>query len=167
MTPSPAPTAAPYHVDDAAPADRAAVLALFVEDLQGLRAPVGSPEALGAVFDGLLAAEGVTILVARTAAGEAVGVLVASALLSVKFAGRSLWIEELYVSRAHRRHGLGAALVQALLERARAAGVLGIDLEAYQGNTPAAVLYRRLGFRRLGRERFHYWLAWDEEGGEA
>ncbi len=126
-----------FAVEAARPEDAEAVIDLFVEDLRDLRAPV---------------------------TGEAVGVLVANELLSVKFAGRSLWIEELYVGKRWRRNGLGRLMVVDLLERARTSGVRGIDLEAYQGNAPAALLYRALGFRRLGRERFHYRFDWEDEG---
>lgn len=92
-----------------------------------------------------------------------VGVLVANVLFSVKLAGRSLWIENLYVDPAWRRHGLGRSLVEHMLDWAETHGIQGIDLEAYQGNTPAAVLYRSLGFERLSRERFWFDFAWVEE----
>ena len=50
-----------------------------------------------------------------------------------------------------------------LLDIARGENAKGIDLEAYHGNAPAALLYRSLGFRRLGRERFFYRLEWEQE----
>ena len=59
--------------------------------------------------------------------------------------------------------GLGRVLVERLLEIARHDGLAGIDLEAYHGNAPAALLYRSLGFRRLGRERFYYRMEWEHE----
>ncbi len=154
-----------FAVEAARPEDAEAVIDLFVEDLRDLRAPVGERVELRDVFDGLLAEPRATVLVVRALeTGEAVGVLVANELLSVKFAGRSLWIEELYVGKRWRRNGLGRLMVVDLLERARTSGVRGIDLEAYQGNAPAALLYRALGFRRLGRERFHYRFDWEDEG---
>jgi ribosomal protein S18 acetylase RimI-like enzyme len=152
-------------VDDARPGDCDDVVDLFIEDLVELRAVVGERDALREVFHALLGDERAVVLVARDGASDGVvGVLVANVLLSVKFAGRSLWIEELYVGKRARRRGLGRLLVDALLERARAMGISGIDLEAYQGNAPAAILYRSLGFRRLGRERFHYRFDWEREG---
>lgn len=88
--------------------------------------------------------------------GDPVGVVLANFNWSLKFAGRSLWIEELYVSPEARRRGLGRLLVEKVLDYAEEQGIRGIDLEAYRGNTPASILYRSLGFYRLGRERFYY-----------
>lgn len=90
------------------------------------------------------------------AGGEPVGVVLANFNWSLKFAGRALWIEELYVTPAARRRGIGRILVETVLDWAEENGFRGIDLEAYHGNTPASVLYRALGFHRLGRERFYY-----------
>lgn len=95
--------------------------------------------------------------VARLApGGEAVGVVLANFNWSLKFAGRALWIEELYVTPKARRRGIGRILVETVLDWAEENGFRGIDLEAYHGNTPASILYRALGFHRLGRERFYY-----------
>lgn len=94
--------------------------------------------------------------------GDAVGVLLANLNYSLKFAGRSLWIEELYVTPSARRRSLGRLLVEHLLDWAEDNEIRGVDLEAYQGNTPASVLYRSLGFNRLGRERFYYRIGNDE-----
>lgn len=157
--------AAAFRIDQARTDDAEAVIDLFIEDLTELRAPTGERDALLEVFQGLLAEPRATVLVVRQIPTDhAVGVLVANEILSVKFAGRSLWIEELYVGLRWRRNGLGRMMVETLLERARDAGVRGIDLEAYHGNAPAAMLYRALGFRRLGRERFHYRYDWEDEG---
>ena len=88
--------------------------------------------------------------------GPAVGVIFAHDVQSLKFGGRSLWIEELFVSPDARGNGHGRALVETLLDHAEQRGFMGVDIEAYQGNTPAAVLYRTLGFQRMGRERFYF-----------
>jgi len=152
-------------IDLAEPRDRDAVVALFAEDLTDLRLPV-DPVALRTVFDELVSDRRAVMLVVRDApGGEAVGVLVASRVPSVKFSGWSLWIEELYVARRARQTGQGRALVLRLLDIARAEDVKGIDLEAYHGNAPAALLYRSLGFRRLGRERFFYRFEWEQDSG--
>lgn len=88
---------------------------------------------------------------------QVVGLIVAHYFNSLKFGGKALWIEELYVTPSARRHGVGRALVEHLLDFAETKNdIFGIDLEAYHGNTPASILYRSLGFQRLGRERFYY-----------
>ncbi len=93
---------------------------------------------------------------------QPVGVILANFEWSLKFAGPALWIEELYVTPSARRQGLGRILVEHLLDWAEVNGIKGIDLEAYQGNTPASILYRSLGFHRLGRERFYYRIGPEE-----
>ncbi|MSQ83002.1 MAG: N-acetyltransferase [Myxococcales bacterium] len=156
---------APPFIGPALSDDRVAVVDLFAEDLTDLHLPVNK-QALAAVFDELLADDRSVVLVARDGAtGCAAGVLVASRVPSVKFSGWSLWIEELFVGKTLRQRGMGRALVEALLATARAGGYAGIDLEAYHGNAPAALLYRNLGFRRLGRERFYYRLEWEQQDG--
>ena len=156
---------APAVITPARADDRVRVVDLFAEDLTDLHLPV-DPVALGRVFDELIGDARSVVLVARTAQdAAAAGVLVASRVPSVKFSGWSLWIEELYVGKTERQRGMGRALVEALLLFARDGGYAGIDLEAYHGNAPAALLYRNLGFRRLGRERFYYRLEWEREDG--
>lgn len=88
--------------------------------------------------------------------GRLAGCVVANEFLSVKFPGRALWIEELYVSPEFRRRGIGRRLVEELLAWAWEVGFQGIDLEAYRMNTAASILYRSLGFRRLARERYSF-----------
>jgi ribosomal protein S18 acetylase RimI-like enzyme len=161
------------HIEPAAPSDRKAVVALFAEDLHDLHLPVDEAE-LGTVYDALVGDSRAVMLVVRDGPGlPAEGVLVASRVPSVKFSGWSLWIEELYVARRARQKGYGRALVLRLLDIARredvtsASRIKGIDLEAYHGNAPAALLYRSLGFRRLGRERFFYRLEWEGDHDEA
>ena len=158
-----APRTATAVIEPATPADRDAVIALFASDLQDLRLPVDR-DGLRQVFDHFIADARAVMLVARSAPGGVpVGVLVANRVPSVKFSGWSLWIEELYVDPTARQGGLGRALVLRLLDLARSEQARGIDLEAYHGNAPAALLYRSLGFRRLGRERFHYRLEWERD----
>lgn len=94
--------------------------------------------------------------------GQIDGVLFANRFWSIKHAGPALWLEQLYVRPAARRLGLGRELVNALLDWAEDNGIQGIDLESYRLNAPASILYRTLGFRRLGRERFTLEI-WDEE----
>jgi ribosomal protein S18 acetylase RimI-like enzyme len=59
-------------------------------------------------------------------------------------------ITHLYVSPGHRGRGIGAALVEALAERARRGGARCLWLETQNVNYPAIQFYRRLGFRLCG-----------------
>jgi ribosomal protein S18 acetylase RimI-like enzyme len=53
----------------------------------------------------------------------------------------------------YRRRGLGRALLEGTLERARAKGLLRVELEVYASNGTAIALYERCGFRHEGRRR--------------
>jgi ribosomal protein S18 acetylase RimI-like enzyme len=57
------------------------------------------------------------------------------------------WLEDLYVHDRARGTGLGKALVEACLERARARGCRRIELDVNETNTSAIGLYTSLGFR--------------------
>ncbi|MFT5432335.1 MAG: ribosomal protein S18 acetylase RimI-like enzyme [Myxococcota bacterium] len=134
---------------------------LFENDLEDLRLP-SDRDALLTSAQRLLDQPETTgwFRVARlTPGGVADGVIVAHAWESVKFAGPAFWIETLYVAPALRRRGMGRRMVVDLVDHARANGFAGIDLEAYRMNAPASYLYRALGFRRIGRERYSFRLS--------
>jgi len=85
----------------------------------------------------------------------------AAAVCQLRF-GFNLWragsecvLEDLYVRPGARRAGLGAALVQAALDRASERGCRWIELDTYEDNEPAIALYERFGFRfgRSGGKR--------------
>ena len=143
--------------------DAEAIGKLFLEDMMDLGVHRTRRE-MTVLAEEVIAAStaeppGCYCLVARpTAAGKPCGVVLANFNWSLKFAGPSLWIEELYVTPEFRRCGIGRQLVARVIDYADEHGFAGIDLEAYQGNTPASVLYRTMGFHRLGRERFYYRL---------
>jgi GNAT superfamily N-acetyltransferase len=63
------------------------------------------------------------------------------------------FLEDLFVYAAARRHGLGAALVQAALERAAERGCRRIELDTSEDNAPALALYERCGFSRHSKGR--------------
>ena len=102
----------------------------------------------------------------REANAPADGVVVAQRWTSIKFCGPAYWIETLMVDPAVRRSGMGRALVQALIDHGEATGARGIDLESYRMSAPASFLYRSMGFRRLGRERYSIRLAPGEASSE-
>ena len=153
----------PFIFEPPVASDRRAMARMLARDMSDLKQVVRTEEELLVVSDLILADQGRSSFcrVARPAAGgEAVGIVLASITFSVKYAGKALWIENLFVDHAWRRQRLGRLLVEHLLDWAEDHGIKGIDLEAYQGNTPAALLYRSIGFERLNRERFWFSFDW-------
>ena len=60
------------------------------------------------------------------------------------------------VAAAHRRRGLGTALLTAAGDWARGAGVTKLELHVFPHNAPALALYEKLGWEREGVRRDHY-----------
>jgi L-amino acid N-acyltransferase YncA len=60
------------------------------------------------------------------------------------------------VERGWRGHGVGAALVQAAVSRARDQGLHKLCLEVFTHNTAAIALYRKAGFTEEGRRVRQY-----------
>ena len=94
---------------------------------------------------GILSLPGVRLLLAGDGAGFALA--------------RTVYDEAelllLAVAPRHRRAGLGAALLDAVADDARASGAARLHLEMRAGN-PAAALYARAGFVEVGRRRNYY-----------
>ena len=66
---------------------------------------------------------------------------------SVWKSAEDCWLEDLYVREEARRAGLGRALVEGALERARERGCKRIELDVNEDNTAARALYVACGFR--------------------
>jgi len=62
----------------------------------------------------------------------------------------------LMVAAAHRRQGIGLALLERAVEWAGAARVRKLELHVFPHNTPAIALYESFGFVREGYRRDHY-----------
>ncbi|MET3792972.1 N-acetyltransferase [Aquamicrobium terrae] len=60
------------------------------------------------------------------------------------------------VARAHRRHGLGWQLMDAVLRELHAQRAEALFLEVDEANPAAIALYRRLGFREVGKRPNYY-----------
>lgn len=93
------------------------------------------------------------LLIARRA-GAAVGVAALTFTWSLEHAGRVAWLEELYVLERERNRGIGRALLEHACAVAGAAGCRAVDLEVAEDHARAEALYRRQGFRCLGRSRW-------------
>jgi GNAT superfamily N-acetyltransferase len=66
--------------------------------------------------------------------------------LSVWTAAPDCWLEDLFVEEAARGSGLGAALVETVLARARERGCRRVELDTNEANAAALALYHRFGF---------------------
>ena len=66
---------------------------------------------------------------------------------SVWKSAEDCWLEDLFVREEARRSGLGRALVEAALERARERGCARIELDVNEDNEAAIALYEACGFR--------------------
>ena len=93
------------------------------------------------------------LLLARLGS-QIIGVAYVATILSVEHGGRVGWLEELYVLPEHREHGVGTALLSAVLERAQGLGLVAVDLEVDVEHQRAESLYGRFGFRKLPRSRW-------------
>ncbi len=69
---------------------------------------------------------------------------------------------EIAVAPAHRRRGLARALLQALVQRLRDAGVVSLHLEVRRANEGARALYEAAGFRVSGERRGYYSEPYDD-----
>ena len=60
--------------------------------------------------------------------------------------GQRAWIEDVVVDESATRQGIGAALTQAMLDRAAERGCVTVDLTSRPSRDAANRLYQRLGF---------------------
>jgi GNAT superfamily N-acetyltransferase len=84
--------------------------------------------------------------------GSAADDLEAAAVCQVRFrwsvwkSAEDCWLEDLYVREPARRGGLGRALVEAAVARARERGCRRIELDVNEDNEAAQALYLACGF---------------------
>ena len=62
------------------------------------------------------------------------------------FASEDCWLEDMFVREGARGHGVGAALLEAAVARARDRGCRRIELDVNERNPEALALYERFGF---------------------
>jgi GNAT superfamily N-acetyltransferase len=149
-------TDAPYMIREGYLEDRPAARELTIA-AYGEYAVIMAPSAWEPLHRAILAAldfqGSATHLVA-----EQDGVLIGSVLLfpasgadTASSGGRMVWPELrlLAVAPAARAQGVGAALVAACIERARAAGAPALGLYTSDSMRTAMALYERLGFTRV------------------
>jgi ribosomal protein S18 acetylase RimI-like enzyme len=81
-----------------------------------------------------------------------VGYAVVTRCYSLEFGGAFALLDELFIVPAARGGGLGSALINAVIDDCRAAGIATIRLEVERTNDRAQALYRHFGFRRHSRD---------------
>jgi RimJ/RimL family protein N-acetyltransferase len=96
---------------------------------------------------------GAAVFVAE-AGGELVGRL--SIARDVHPASRHVADLGLMVAAAHRRRGIGRALLEQAAAWGRQSAITKLELHVFPHNEPAIVLYERFGFVREGYRRAHY-----------
>ncbi|WP_052310985.1 GNAT family N-acetyltransferase [Rubrivivax gelatinosus] len=151
MTQATPVAAEPLRIDPLAPADVPAVRALLVAGLTerwGGYEPRFNPdiEALAQGFDGRLT------LVARRG-----GTIVGTGALRPAGAGR-FEIVRMSVASEHRRQGVGAQVLAALLDAARQRGAHELVLETTRSWQSAIEFYEQHGFRRTHDDGEDAWF---------
>jgi ribosomal protein S18 acetylase RimI-like enzyme len=74
------------------------------------------------------------------------GQIVGIALASPQEWNQSLWIHEFHILEAYQGKGIGRALMDAAIEKAREANLRIVYCETQNTNVPAIRFYRKLGF---------------------
>src|SRR5918911_1529921 len=126
-------------------ADAVAGLMLAFRDHLGLGGPTDAEMRAG--VERLLTDADTEFLLAAPADGAApAGVAQLRFRYGVWRAGGDCLLEDLYVDEAARGAGLGRALVEAALDRARARGCRRAELDVSESNAAALALYESFGF---------------------
>ena len=100
-------------------------------------------------------------------AAEVDGLVVGTVSIREVMDGRPfLHLFALEVANKWRGRGVGAAIVERILEKARRRNCDRVILEVYVEN-PARRLYHRLGFRRVGSAFLNSWTRFNGDGSRA
>ena len=116
-----------------------AAFATLVPQLSRSASPPGREE-----LQAIVASPATILLLARDGDGRIVGSLTL-AIFRIPTGVRA-WIEDVVVDEGARGSGVGAALVEAAIERAERAGSRTVDLTSRPDREAANRLYVRLGF---------------------
>jgi GNAT superfamily N-acetyltransferase len=81
-------------------------------------------------------------------AEERVGYVILTRYHSVEKGGLTFFIDELYVEEPFRRSGVGARVMEKILEVAKAEGARALSVQAEPHNSGALEFFERQGFRR-------------------
>jgi cation diffusion facilitator family transporter len=117
-------------------------------------APAPSPEQVEAI----VGSPATVLFVARTGDGSPIVGSLTLAVFRIP-TGLRAWIEDVVVDTSARGRGVGSALVQAAVERARREGCRSVDLTSRPSREDANRLYQRLGFARRDTNVYRIELA--------
>lgn len=105
-------------------------------------------------LDEILAAPATDLFVAADEYGRIVGL---STLATFRIpTGLRAWIEDVVVDEAARGTGVGMALTEAMLDRARELGCVTVDLTSRPSREAANRLYQRAGFEPRSTNIYRY-----------
>jgi ribosomal protein S18 acetylase RimI-like enzyme len=103
----------------------------------------------------IVSSPGATLFIARDPADDSI--IGTATLIGFRIpSGRRARIESLIVDQGVRRRGVGVALCQAALARARELGADTVDLTSAQARQAANQLYVRLGFQLRASNVYRY-----------
>lgn len=106
-----------------------------------------SEAAMEAIVQRFRESVGLEVLVAE-ADGQVVGFVALS--LSQTLTGPKAWIDDIAVEPSYRRQGIGAALLEAAVRRARQRHCAYLLVDTAKGNPPARAFYGAYGFEEGG-----------------
>lgn len=123
------------------------VAPLFDAYRQFYRQPSDLPRARRFLHDRLSQRQSV-VLVAQSAAGEALGFVQLYPCFSSIRVAPTFILNDLFVTPTARGSGVGRSLMAAAARLARAAGAVGLELATAKTNASAQRLYESLGWKR-------------------
>ena len=127
-------------------------LDLLVPLFEGYRAFYRcAPDTAGArrfLRDRLNASDSVILIAIDDRTAAAIGFVQLYPTFSSLRMARALILNDLYVSEAHRRHGVARRLMDAARSFAEISGVVSLSLETAHDNAKARALYESLGYER-------------------
>jgi GNAT superfamily N-acetyltransferase len=144
----------PWRVRPARPGDAAGIAAAVAELLVELGATPPTEAEIRKTARALLGNAGIGDVFIAEAQGELIGVLGASWQVALHVPGCYGLIQDLWVSWGWRGKSVGAALLEALVARARELGVtrleVGLPKDGYSRLDATEGFYRSSGFEPLG-----------------
>src|SRR5262252_673533 len=141
------------QIRSAIPSDSEAVTALLMPQFDEHNIDLHA-DAVRTAVEGLLADDSRGFILIAFQAAAAIGVACVSFTWTLEHGGKSAWLDELFVVPEQRDRGIGRAMLQGVLQRARENGCAAVDLEVDTQHARAERLYAREGFKPHTRNRW-------------